>query len=456
MRRAWIIAVALAVAGLAPGLARAGVYNTAEPWPLPKPFDYFHNDWATYRAAPVDLENRAAVVIASLTADACPQAPGVPLRLISSSAAQRLFGPADQSPGLRYLRQVRELEAREREGTLPLEGRINLGAYYLRLQQPQKAIGVLEPRAREGAPFTLWANLATAYEQAGLPDRALTARDLALKAWPATYPGWDSFQLRFYRKVEKYQLDLLKLRQKEAQRRPGRNDLRLDDLFPGVEFVGASGKYEAGGIAPAQWGEVPADALALVEQMLLWSPFDERLQWLLGELLNAGGDVRAAVMVLGPLVNKQQGSAQWSSAAPPELREHYRVLAAAYPAVMAYRNQLVTEPFLNVKLLCAFAPHGGLGAGDLMQEAIWPAWVIGQEDQLRRAQGATGSPPPLPQAPAPPSTPSASWLPDSKQLKQLAVAFVAGALVAWLLGQQFRQARRAKAARVRMEEGPPA
>ncbi|MFL5342281.1 MAG: hypothetical protein ACJ8F7_19210, partial [Gemmataceae bacterium] len=61
MRGAWIMAAALAVCGTAAVPARAGVYNTAEPWPSPGTFNKFQGQLATYRAAAVDVPNRAAV-----------------------------------------------------------------------------------------------------------------------------------------------------------------------------------------------------------------------------------------------------------------------------------------------------------------------------------------------------------------------------------------------------------
>jgi hypothetical protein len=409
MRGAWVVAAVLAVGGVVVGPARAGVYNTAEPWPQPRPFKQFQLEWAGYRAA------------------AIPPTKETP----------------EQSPAVQYRRRVAELEAREQRGILSLDDRINLGAYYVRLQEPQKAIRLLEGPARQMRQFMLLANLASAYEQAGMLERALDYRGMALSAWPAMYPGWDTFQVNFYRKAEKYQLTLVQLRLEEARTVPPaeRAELRLDNLFPRVRFVGAGGKYEAGGIAAAQWGELPNDATSVVEQMVLWSPFDERLLWLLGELLNANGDVGGSAELLKTLVNRQATSAspadaavKWSSPAPPELREHYHIVAAEATAREKLGQALVTlnDPYLNLKLLCAVAPRGlGLGAGDLMQEASWDAIAIAS------APATQAGPAPAPAR----SAATETWVPN---WRQLAVGFGAGAVVALLLGMQVRQLGRPK------------
>ncbi len=422
MRAAWIVAAAVALGGAAVQSARGGVYNTSEPWPQPRPFKDFQFEWAAYRAA------------------ALPTA---------GQASQDLLG-------LRYRRQVAELEDRERKGLLSQQDRINLGAYYLRLQEHQKAIRLLEPSARQTHHFMLLANLASAYEQAGMLERAVDYRGLALSAWPTMYPGWDTFQVNFYRKAEKYQLTLAQRRLEQARTLPPaeQGELRLDDLFPRVRFVGPGGKYQVGGIAPAQWGELPNDATAVVQQLVLWSPFDDRLLWLLGELLNANGEVAGSAQILKSLVERQAGPSKpgasgvpWSSPAPPELREHYRAIAAEAAARDLLSAELVklNDPLLNLKLLCAFAPHGmGLGAGDLMQEATWPAIAI--------SMGGPGDPRRL----APGGDASAKSVPPSYQdtkvdWKQVGIGFAAGAVVALLLGMQIRQLGRRRSEGSRME-----
>jgi hypothetical protein len=433
MRGAWIVAAALLATALSPQAARAGVYFTTgtftaefsrpddpdaqEPWPLASAsFSQFHQDLAAYRAAAVE--------------------------------------PKDQKPSpihLRYKRRVQELEGKESRGILSVDGRINLGAYYIRLQQPQKAIRLLEPVARQSRHFMLLANLATAYEMAGgMNERAIDYRQQALAAWPAMYPGWDTAQVRFYRKAEQYHLLLLTLRDEEARQQAGRTRLQLDRLFPRVQFVGPSGHYEAGTIAPAQWAEVPFDANLLVMQLLLWMPFDDRLHWLMGELLNASGNVSGAAAMMKEIVNRQQDPSKWDAAAPPELREHYRIVsaeAAAREQFVPVQLNLERNDFYVFDMLrAALAPRGmGLGAGDLIQEASWPAMIIHTEEQRRRAeeQKRKGQATPEPERTTAALSPSTtqSWVPN---WRQLGVGFGAGVLVTLLLSMQMRQLGKTK------------
>ena len=69
-------------------------------------------------------------------------------------------------------------------------------------------------------------------------------------------------------------------------REPSSREESLDNLFPRVRFVGPSGEYEPGLLAADQWTNLPADALTIVSQLVLWYPHDNRLYWLFAELLN--------------------------------------------------------------------------------------------------------------------------------------------------------------------------
>ncbi len=97
------------------------------------------------------------------------------------------------------------------------------------------------------------------------------------------------------RQVERtYLLRLLHQRQRETRRGSFREtEAGLDDLF-GVRYVGESGQFEPGTLAAEQKAKLPVDALAVVQQLLLWLPSDRRLYWQLGELYNAQGDLRRA------------------------------------------------------------------------------------------------------------------------------------------------------------------
>lgn len=65
-----------------------------------------------------------------------------------------------------------------------------------------------------------------------------------------------------------------------------------------VRFVNEKGEYQPGVIAAAEKAKLPPDAIAVVQQLLLWMPTDTRLYWLLGELYAASGDVVVASQIL--------------------------------------------------------------------------------------------------------------------------------------------------------------
>src|SRR5262249_40950793 len=120
-----------------------------------------------------------------------------------------------------YLQRAAELEAKERSGECTVDDRINLSAYYIRLLQYAKAVEVLHPMVRVRRPhFMALANLATAYELQGIPERALSYHEQALAVWPRLWPGWNVVYLNWYRRLEKYHLTLLRLRMQEARRPP--------------------------------------------------------------------------------------------------------------------------------------------------------------------------------------------------------------------------------------------
>ena len=52
-----------------------------------------------------------------------------------------------------------------------------------------------------------------------------------------------------------------------------------------VRFANDGGIYQPGALATAERAKLPPDAIAIVQQLLLWYPTDSRLYWLLGETL---------------------------------------------------------------------------------------------------------------------------------------------------------------------------
>lgn len=234
--------------------------------------------------------------------------------------------PLDNPLRKRYVLQA-ELATRLNPATLTGEQKLNLSAALIRRKKYDDAIGLLMPFARqEPSNFLAQSNLATAYQLAGQESRAIATLEQALSVWPhqlAKVPQpmqallqanrWSDAQFNSYRTAETYQLKLLKLRAREVRARVGTRaefdsvDALFDDgqIPPRpVRFVGPSGKFEPGNLAPDEKAKLPKEAIDIVLQLLIWLPEDTRLYWLLGELYNAQGgpkNIQSARMIFEEL-----------------------------------------------------------------------------------------------------------------------------------------------------------
>jgi hypothetical protein len=406
MRRTLTVTTAVAVWLAAAVPAWAGVYNTSEPavWPLPATFMEFQLRLGDLRSIAVE-----------------EQPPPLP-----KESAARLY----------YRKRVAELEAKERDGALTERDRIDLSAYYIGLRKFEEALRVLAPveAVQDQNSFMILSNLATANQLLGRLDRAADYLQQALNAWPRVCVGFSSDQLSYYRLAERYQLKLIRLRQQEEQARPGRPVESVDALFPGVRFIGPSGEYEPGEIAPEQSDELPSGltGLRVVGQLVLWLPFDDRLYWLLGELFNARGEVDAASRIFAELDGR--------NFKPPELRRHRHILEGVSKAAAELAGP--QGPLLREEILWRLAPRGGTlppGAGPLVNETAWAtAYRLLSDDAGGIRPGNVAADGNLAgTAPAPPSPPAA-WMPNGRDV---GVGFVAGAAVAVLITLQFRGRR---------------
>ena len=190
-----------------------------------------------------------------------------------------------------YLAAMERLEKLAKSRVLSADETADLGAVYLRLGKPDKALNLLAPAVRKFPEhFRVAANLGTAFQQSGDLERAATQLEEAVRLAPEKL-----------KRLEQMHLKLVKLRLKEGK--GAKNFTAVDDLF-GVEFVGPSGKPEAGKLADAQKKKLPDDAMAIVQQLALWLPADGRLLWQFGELCNAHGDVRSAAAALDGCVTE--------------------------------------------------------------------------------------------------------------------------------------------------------
>lgn len=382
MRGARVTLAVLAFGLGAAGPARAGVYHTGQQIGLPA--------LAQLRLAVGQLR-------------AIRPVPGVPPNPLRTQ----------------FERRAAELEAQERAGWLSTLDRVDLGACYIRMGRDQDAIRVLEAGDRKH--FLVLANLATAYHGIGQLDRAIAYQRQALDAWPPVWAGWTEAQLQHYRRADRFYLSLLQLRYREQLRAGGRpvRVTTVDELFPKVRFVGPSGHYEAGGFAQASRDEVPPDATLIALQLVVWLPFDDRLYWLLGELLNASGNVQSAYDVFDELVYARRMDAR-------ELAQHRQALR---DAVLAYKAWGELGP--QLALFWAVAPPA---AGSLTQAGA--PFAAQFKPQLVPAPVL---PPGGNSASGAPAAPAPNWLPD---WRPLGVGFGTGVVVALLGALQWREWRR--------------
>ncbi|MCS7159017.1 MAG: tetratricopeptide repeat protein [Gemmatales bacterium] len=264
----------------------AGVHYSGERYaPLPAQWSGFLMDWRTLRQI----------------AQANPTPPTA------------LLVPTGNDRRQRYQEQVQELEKRRLERPLTADQAADLGALYLRLGEPQRALSVLRQAYQEHPRhFAIVANLGTAWQRNGNLEQAAILLEQAVQLAP---PSWQRY--------EQYHLRLVQ----ERRRRSGESLLHLDDLF-GVRYENPDGTYPPLQAAPQLRHQLPEDALAIVQQLLLWLPDDAALVWQLAELAVLYGEVNVAQQLFDLLVTA------WGVASP-KVRAHrqaLRELAAAAKA----------------------------------------------------------------------------------------------------------------------------
>jgi len=383
--------------------ARAGVYNTHELFYLPPP-DGIRSWVGELRAVALESDPRVR--------SARPAQPGT-LRYD-------------------YLKEAELLEVRARDDTLTTVDRVNLSACSIRMRRFDDAIRVL--KAGDQKHFLILANLASAYDGLGEPSLAQLYQRQALDVWPSVWAGWSEAQSQFYRRVERHYLRLLELRGEEKRSGSGRPlpMQAVDALFPGVRFVGPTGRYEAGALSQTMVDRLPPDAYCIVLQLVHWLPQDDRLYWLLGELLNANGQVDYASEVLNELVSARELTNV------PELFQHRKVLMQAAPVLREWR-----KPEVRFTLLSALMPRSlpvppGVGVvaseGGGVGTTLYGNWLAGlwvPPKSSASADEGSSSPPPLP------------WLLD---WRQLSVGFACGAVLAMLGVLQWQEWRRRRLA----------
>jgi tetratricopeptide (TPR) repeat protein len=328
------------------------------------------------------------------------------------------------------LKRVKELEQGLKEGRLARQDRVNLSAYYIRLNEPEKAIALLEAMPRQQRDFMAYSNLATAYQLTGNLARAETFLTEALENWPKVSTETSSQFLNFLRMAERYHLKLITSRQRE-QANPRGSPASIDAIFPDLRLVGPSGEYEPGLLAAEQWVRLPPYYREIVKLLVLWLPHDTRLRWLLAEIVNINGDPASAQEMMDDLA--------WSRRfGNPEFDAHLHILRSAKD--VAARLARLRPSLLREKVSTPLAPLAGLLPA-VPGTALDAVNTIAALEKISKEPlpSFQEEPSPLPESPATTPTPSSGWTPE---WRQIAVSFVAGAFVAALLSLQLREMRK--------------
>jgi hypothetical protein len=197
-------------------------------------------------------------------------------RLLRTVAIKPERGLPDGPARERYRTAADKLTALAKQRPLDASEAADLGAIFVRLGEVDRALEILRDAQRRNLDdFRIHANLGTAWQLHGDLNQAAASLREAVRLAPASA-----------KRAEEAHLQLVRFRARNR-------DAGLDDLFS-VCFVGESGEYEPGKLADAERKKLPADAVAIVQQLALWLPHDPRLLWQLAELAAAHGDLRTA------------------------------------------------------------------------------------------------------------------------------------------------------------------
>ena len=225
-------------------------------------------------------------------------------------------------------------------------------ANLIRTGQPDKAINVLQPLSRgRSAGFAVLMNLAHAHAMKGDWESALRTHEVALdydakddlKAMSPEQIAWIvSVEKKYYRPWLSWNL---------KNPKPNPETDGPSPIFGPLKFLNDAGQYEPGNLSASEKAKLPADAVAVVQQMLLWNPTDTNLYWLLAELYAAEGKLRQAAVIFDQCAWSRQYS-------------NRKVMMAHREAVNAAVAKLPPEKSAD-EMLSGFdtpaAPSGGDG-----------------------------------------------------------------------------------------------
>lgn len=223
---------------------------------------------------------------------------------------------------------------------------IRLGGTYL-----DEALNLLLPLAsdRRQGDFFVLSHLAKVHQDRQEYESAYRKADASLNdvSFPKAFPGYRLDQLDWLRRVEsKFNMPLLRSRWQEGEQKKSGVQENPDSLFPirlagkmwhPVHYSPKDGDYQVGSLAPSEAEKLPPDAVAVLQQLILWNPKDPRLLWQLAELYNAKGDTRAALELMDECVNYPRNYSNRT------LMEHRAALRAHQDRLTAEESRRLEE-----------------------------------------------------------------------------------------------------------------
>ncbi len=256
--------------------ARAGVYSPDDPCPFNVTVD------GTAEALPHRLFVAQLVDRLAPRVPNTPDPPGIPDWAYDGDTAQAT-----------YAARLGQLVAARWPQTQQLRGD-DLAAHsaaLLRFNATQQAINLLD-RGRVGRSYTLKANRTHAFAASGQWADAETNLPDDPDSPPPPPAGTSEAQFRWQRKLDQtvYRRWLL-IRSADAD---PKTKPPVPELTPDLLFVTPDGQPIRYWQSADEAKKLPADAVATVQQLLLWAPWDDRLLWSLAELDFATGKVREA------------------------------------------------------------------------------------------------------------------------------------------------------------------
>lgn len=236
-----------------------------------------------------------------------------------------------------------------------------------------KAVDLLAPRTRDRVPnYFVHTTLAEVHAARGEFREAIEYHEAALIdcEMPATVKGWTEPQRNWNKRLDNdYLPHYLRIRKAEMEvsARKSPETEEPTPLFPlpvknepsePVRFVNDSGLFEVGTLAKVEREKLPPDAVAIVQQLLLWFPTDTRLYWLLAELYAADGKIGEAQVIFEQCTwSRQYGNRK-------VLMEHRTAVSAAIEV-----RRLAAEQAAEVRRLAE--EQAAIDAYPVSLKAIW-------------------------------------------------------------------------------------